>query len=238
MSSSFSAHYLCAYDKDHPLVFYKELAERIQRDVFPNFCINPAFLAKRYHNLVAGSLTHAFVTGSVDYNETIGDQFGRNMVADEKSDIKLKNYGRFHDLYQRDRERYDVAKIFAQKYISFAYVENHWHSNLYTRPHSDAVFLVALDLAKKLHTEFHVPIHTICFATMGLEDSAYPLHETYYGIREEGDFVDRDDWPECVLPWQRVHIVYPHKETVLRHLDGIVSTFDIPEELLAISGTV
>ncbi len=235
MSSLFSAHYICAYDMDHPLAFYKELAERVQRDVFPNFCISPSFVSKKYRNLVTGAdLTQCFVTGSIDYQEIIGDKFGRNRVAAQNSAIQRKNYPECPQLYYRDRERYDVAKAFAKHYISFARVENNWHSDFFTRPHSDAVFLVAIDLAKKLHTEFQLPIHTICFTTMGLEYSTYSLLEAYYSIRESKHIIEREVWQNHVLPWQRVHIVYPHKETVLRNLDGIISTPDLPCELVTI----
>ncbi len=231
MSSAISAHYICRYDQSHPLAFYKELAERVQRDVFPEFCINPSFLAKQYHNLVAGSLTDAFVTGNIDYHTEIGDRFGVNLVAGKKSEIKRNNYERCPNLYHRDRKRYDAAKIFAQKYISFGHVGNYWHSDISTRPHSDAVFLVAVDLAKHLHAAFQLPIHTICFTTLGLEYSAYSPPETHHKIRTSSNVVDKEVWKDLVLPWQRVPIVYPNHSSVLRDLEGVITSFDLPEEL-------
>lgn len=241
MSSTISAHYICRYDKSHPLAFYTELAERVQREVFPEFCINPSFLATRYHNLVAASSGNAFVTGTIDYDSTIGDQFGRNIVADKKSDIRRRDYKHMENLYHRDRERYDAAKAFAQKYISFGYVENNWHSDVFTKPHSDAVFLVAIDLAKKLRRHFQLPIHTIAFSDDGLEYSCYSILEAYYIISQGSDDVDfMDDSfddsetktdPSYIRRQQRVHVAYRSQEKVRSSLQHVISSFDLPSEL-------
>ena len=232
MSSEVQAHYICRHNSQYPISFYTELAERLQREVFPSFSINPSFVSERYRNLVAGlDSSQCFVTGSIDYHGTIGDRFGKNMVAVKKLDIQRKSYRESIGLYHRDRERYESAKVFAQKYISFAYVGNSWHSDLDTRPHSDAAFLVAVDVAKQLRSLFQLPIHTICFTTMGLDYSAYSFLEAYHRIRRSQSIVERDVWKEHVLPWQRVTTVYQEERSVLRDLESVMTSFDLPEEL-------
>ncbi len=62
----------------------------------------------------------------------------------------------------------------------------------------------------------------------------HSLLEAYYGIKESKNLIDSEVWREYVLPWQRVNIVYPKKESVSCDLDGIITTPDLPEELVAI----